>query len=159
MRVLIRNTLRSVAATVLSLSCLTAAGEAFERPQQDYILNCQGCHLADGSGSPGNVPRMKNFVGWYLHVPGGREYIMQVPGVANAPLGDAQLAAVMNWVLQRFSAAQLPKDFLPYSTEETGRLRADSIVDVVERRAELLERIRRQLGVTETAAAVAAGPP
>ncbi len=43
------------------------------RARFNYMLNCQGCHSADGSGI-GDIPEMKNFVGNFLRVPGGREF-------------------------------------------------------------------------------------
>ena len=129
-----------------------ASGAAGMDPsRQDYILNCQGCHLADGSGAPGKVPRLKDFLGNFLHVPGGREYMIQVPGVAHSVLDDARLAGVMNWVLNNFSAAQIPADHKPFTAQEVGVLRANGLLDVNGRRAELLRAIEAKLGVTEAA--------
>lgn len=117
--------------------------------RQNYMLNCQGCHLPDGSGSPGNVPKLNDFVGYFLHVPGGREFIAQVPGVASAPISDAELAGVMNWMLLTFSAKELPTPFKPYSAAEIGALRKAPLVEVDRRRGELLTRIQDKLGVPE----------
>ena len=110
------------------------------------MLNCQGCHLPDGSGSPGNVPKLNDFVGYFLHVPGGREFIAQVPGVANAPISNEELAGVMNWMLLNFSAEELPTPFQPYSADEIGELRKAPLVEVDHRRGELLTRIQDKLG-------------
>lgn len=127
-----------------------SADERGERlARQNYMLNCQGCHLPDGSGSPGNVPKLNDFVGYFLHVPGGREFIAQVPGVASAPISDAELAGVMNWMLLNFSAKELPTPFKPYSAAEIGELRKAPLVEVDRRRGELLTRIQDKLGVTE----------
>lgn len=126
------------------------AGQRGERlARQNYMLNCQGCHLPDGSGSPGNVPKMNDFVGYFLHVPGGREFIAQVPGAANAPISNEELAGVMNWMLLNFSAKELPTPFKPYSADEIGELRKAPLVEVDQRRGELLTRIQDKLGVTE----------
>lgn len=126
------------------------AGERGERlAKQNYMLNCQGCHLPDGSGSPGNVPKLNDFVGYFLHVPGGREFIAQVPGAANAPISNEELAGVMNWMLLNFSAKELPTPFKPYSADEIGELRKAPLVEVDQRRGELLTRIQDKLGVTE----------
>lgn len=126
------------------------AGERGERlARQNYMLNCQGCHLPDGSGSPGNVPKLNDFVGYFLHVPGGREFIAQVPGVANAPISNEELAGVMNWMLLNFSANELPTPFKPYSADEIGELRKAPLVEVEQRRGELLTRIQDKLGVPE----------
>ena len=89
------------------------------------------------------------FVGYFLHVPGGREFIAQVPGVANAPISNEELAGVMNWMLLNFSAKELPTPFKPYSADEVGELRKAPLVEVDRRRGELLTRIQDKLGVTE----------
>ena len=132
---------------LLYISATTSANEILAR--QNYILNCQGCHLPDGSGSKGNVPKMNDFVGYFLHVPGGREFIVQVPGAASAPISDRELADVMNWMLLNFSRNELPEPFEPYSAEEIGKLREEPLIDILQRREELIARIRDKLGVTE----------
>jgi len=50
--------------------------------------------------------------------------------VAQAPLDDAALAAVLNWMLHRFDPAHLPADFVPYTAAEVGPLRAKPLIDV-----------------------------
>jgi hypothetical protein len=136
---------------VLGMASVTPAS-GLDLPRQDFILNCQGCHLADGSGAPGKVPNLNGFLGNFLHVPGGREFMIQVPGVAHSVLDDVRVAAVMNWVLENFSKAQIPADHKPFTAEEVGRLRANSLLDVNGRRAELLAVMKEQLGVTEDSA-------
>lgn len=113
-----------------------SAGEV-SGAQLSYTLECQGCHRADGSGTPGSVPPLVG-AGRFLRVPGGREYLARVPGVAQAPLDDAQTAAVLNWVLRRFSASDLPADFTPYTAEDVHRLRQTPLLDVEKERAKLL---------------------
>ena len=61
----------------------------------DYMLNCQGCHGPEGRGSP-DVPALRNFSGYFLHVPEGRDFLVQVPGVANAALAPEALAQLLN---------------------------------------------------------------
>jgi len=61
-----------------------------ERPALDYAVTCQGCHRADGAGTPGTVPALAGSVGKFLRVPGGREFLVRVPGVAQAPLDDTR---------------------------------------------------------------------
>ncbi len=136
-------------SAAISLAVAVPAA-ALDLPQQDYILNCQGCHLSDGSGAPGKVPNLKGFLGNFLHVPGGREYLIQVPGVAHSVLDDWRLAAVMNWVLENFSREQIPADNVPYSAGEVGSLRKNALLDVNGRRAELLRDIEDDLGVTDS---------
>ncbi|KTE14993.1 c-type cytochrome [Sphingopyxis sp. H115] len=93
------------------------------RARQNWMLSCQGCHRADATGTPQTTPTMAGFVARFLQVPGGREYLVQVPGVATAALSDADLAEVVNWSLVRFDAANVPADFRPYTAAEVGRLR------------------------------------
>ncbi len=85
------------------------------------MLSCQGCHRADATGTPQTTPTMAGFVARFLQVPGGREYLVRVPGVATAALSDADLAEVVNWSLVRFDAANVPADFEPYTAAEVAR--------------------------------------
>lgn len=117
--------------------------------RQNYILNCQGCHLPGGEGFKDKVPRMTNFVGYFLHVEGGREFIVQVPGAANAPIGDSELANVMNWLLKNFSADQLPGDFKPYTEAEVAKLRVNPVIDVNSKRENLIRVMQDKLGIDD----------
>lgn len=91
--------------------------------RQNWILKCQGCHRSDATGTAATTPAMAGVVAKFLHVPGGREYLGRVPGVATAPVGDAELADLLNWTLYRFDGAHVPADFKPYTAEEVGKLR------------------------------------
>lgn len=138
-----------IVRALLLLSLGAAGAFAASGPELDWVLECQGCHLRDGSGTPGSVPAIRDSVAGFLHVPGGREYLVQVPGVAQAPLDDAQLAAVVNWMLTRFDGAAVPKDFVPYTTAEVAKLRATPLVDP--------ESVRRKL-VVQIPATVRSAP-
>jgi mono/diheme cytochrome c family protein len=109
---------------------------------EDYSRNCQGCHLGDGRGIPGLVPNMANFVGYFTHLPEGRAFLVRVPGVAQAPLDDARLAAVLNWMLLAFSRDQLPADFQPYTADEVKRHRAGVLTAVTAERQALIDRLK-----------------
>jgi Cytochrome c len=93
------------------------------RAWQDWALNCQGCHRPDGDGSPQTAPKLAGHVARFLRVPGGREYLARIPGIASSPLPDARLSEVVNWMLWRFDARDLPAHFKPYTAAEIGRLR------------------------------------
>lgn len=108
-------------------------------PETNYVLHCQGCHLADGSETPGKVPPLAGAVAQFLRRPDGRAFLGRVPGVANAPIGDAELAALLNWTLTRFDAAAIPPDFAPYDAAEIGHLRAQPLVDVTAERRRILD--------------------
>jgi mono/diheme cytochrome c family protein len=101
-----------------------AGVENVQRAWQNWTLNCQGCHRLDGSGSDATAPAIAGTVAKFLLVPGGREYLIRVPGVATSPLSDADLAEVMNWMLRRFDKEHLPASFQPYTAAEIAPLRA-----------------------------------
>ena len=118
----------------------TFAGSA----RVDYMVECQGCHLADGSGSPRGVPALGDFVARFLTVEGGRAFLVQVPGSATSSLSDARLAAVLNWMLLEFGPREIAEAAAPYSEAEVSRLRADPLTDVEGARAALVARIEAQ---------------
>ncbi len=126
-------------ALALAALVLAARAAAAYAPAVEYALNCQGCHRADGAGTPGSVPPLAGSVARFLAVPGGREYLVQVPGVAQAPLDDATLAAVVDWMLHRFDPEHIPRTFTPYTADEIARLRAKPLVDVEGTRRRLLQ--------------------
>jgi mono/diheme cytochrome c family protein len=107
-------------------------------PAVDYALNCQGCHRDDGSGTPGSVPALAGSVGRFTAIAGGREFLVRVPGVAQSPLDDAALAEVLNWMLARFGAPDVARDFAPYTAAEVGNLRRQPLTNVDRVRAALL---------------------
>jgi mono/diheme cytochrome c family protein len=106
-------------------------------PAQLYMLNCWGCHRPNGEGIPGTAPPLRGAVD-FLRVPGGREYLISVPGVALSPLSNQQAAEVMNWILKSFSKNQLPPDFKPYTADEIARARATHLLDIKKARADLI---------------------
>jgi hypothetical protein len=122
---------------VALMALVVLFGSAFS-PDIDYAVHCQGCHRADGSGTPGSVPALAGSVGKLLRVPGGRAFVVQVPGVSTAPVDDASLAAIVNWMLERFGKDDLPADFVPYTAEEVGTLRKTPLTHVDEVRARIL---------------------
>ena len=90
---------------------------------QHWVLNCQGCHRVDGTGSTETAPALTGMVAKFTNVPGGREYLGRVPGVATAALSDADLAELLNWMLWRFDRDNLSATFRPYTAEEVRALR------------------------------------
>ncbi len=132
--------------------CALLASSAVADPRTDYILNCRGCHAPDGSGLPdgGGAPSFRGQVGKFLWVPGGREYLIRVPGTAQSELSDARIAAVLTWIVREFSPGEVPTDFAPFSAEEVGRYRRPPLAEV--------EGVRRGLLRGIAAHAAAAGP-
>jgi len=112
-----------------------------QRAWQNWTLNCQGCHRPDGSGTLGTAPGLAGTVARFLTVPGGREYLGRVPGVATSPLSNGDLAEVVNWMLWRFDREHLPARFQPYTADEMGRLRAAPLrMEASQMRAALLKK-------------------
>ena len=93
------------------------------------MLHCGGCHLADGRGVPPEVPGLRDELGQIVQVPDGREYLVRVPGAAQSPIGDAELAAIINYILVTFNAATLPDGFEQLSTAEVAAARRSPLAD------------------------------
>ncbi len=124
---------------------MVALGEEIQmsREQYDFILNCQGCHRSDGSETPGSVPPIKHHVARFLGVPGGREFIIRVPGVASAPLSDEAIANLMNWLLVTFDPEHVPPMFQAYTSAEVRELRSRPLTGrVLETRTALIAAMR-----------------
>jgi hypothetical protein len=112
-----------------------------QRAWQNWTLNCQGCHRPDGSGSAGTAPSLAGTVSKFLTVPGGREYLGRVPGVATSALPSADLAELMNWMFWRFDKEHLPADFVPFTAGEIERLRAQPLrLEASQMRSDLLKK-------------------
>ncbi|WOD28950.1 cytochrome C [Alloalcanivorax xenomutans] len=123
--------------------------QAGYRPEVNYQLQCAGCHLPRGQGAPANdVPNMIGFVGNFLRVPGGREFLVRVPGVAQAALNDEQLAALLNWILRRDGIAgdSTPAGAEPYSADEVAAIRHRMMDNIPGTRAGLV-RVMRDQGI------------
>jgi hypothetical protein len=118
------------------------AGPVIADPQTDYMLHCRGCHGPDGAGAPGAAPSFRGHVAKFLWVPGGREYLIRVPGTAQSELSDARTASLLNWILHEFSAREIPADFVPYGEEEIARQRRLPLTDVVAVRGSLMRAIQ-----------------
>jgi hypothetical protein len=105
-----------------------------------YLLNCWGCHGSRGEGIKGTAPALTG-LGDFLKAPGGRAYIIEVPGVSLSALNDAQIALVMNWVLGNLSQTRLARDFTPYSADEVHRYRAVRLIELSKTRQALLDQL------------------
>lgn len=119
------------------IAALIAANVDPAKARLNYMLNCQGCHAVDGRGL-NDIPTMADFVGKFLAVDGGRAYLVRVPGSANSPLSDAELAEVLNWILLTMSHAQLPQPFVPYTSNEVYTFRQQPLNDAAAKRHQLL---------------------
>lgn len=111
-----------------------------------YVAHCAGCHGMDASGSKlGQVPDMRR-LGNFLRLSGGREFLVQVPGVMGSGLNDVQVAEVSNWLLATLAKDSVPASHQLYTAAEIARLRAKPLVDVAATRQGLVAQGQR-LGV------------
>ena len=135
--------MRSPGRAGLLVAALALAGgaRAYE-PQVHYQLHCMGCHLADGAGEAGRLPSMRGTLVPFSGLPAGRDYLLRVPGVAQSPLSDADLAALMNWMVRNLSDVPVPAGFVDYTAAEVGQARQQPLVKVVDERRRLLELTR-----------------
>jgi len=132
---------RNAAAALLMLAAVSArAGEAGRRP---YLMGCVGCHGEAGVTISQKVPDLKDQIGYFLHLPEGRAYLVRLPNVAFAPISDGELAEMMNYMVFTLGGASAPKDAKPYTAAEVGKLRKQPLTEVplFQYRSEIVERL------------------
>lgn len=137
------------AVAFLLLMSLTAAvapalaeQSSFERGRIDYVLHCSGCHALDGSGVEAKgIPRVKDQIGYYLRLPEGRVFLLQVPGLLSAGLSDERAAGVTNWMIEYFAGPSMPEKFEPLSAADAQRARLSKPADIAAVRKRLAERL------------------
>jgi len=132
----LRVAIAIAAVTTLGWDATVRVARA-DPPAQLYMLNCWGCHRPNGEGIPGTAPPLKGAAD-FLRVPGGREYLISVPGVALSPLSNEQTAEVMNWILKSFSKDRIAADFKPYTADEIAKARTTHLLDIKKARADLV---------------------
>jgi mono/diheme cytochrome c family protein len=132
---------RAIAVLIATL-WIASAALAGGSPAELYTLNCWGCHKPRAEGIPGTVPRLADSMANFLRVPGGREYLVEVPGVAASALSNAEIAEVLNWLLVTFNKAEMPPDFKPYTAAEIARYRPHQLIRITETRDDLVKRLK-----------------
>jgi len=139
---------RVLAVAAVAVGVIGAGGAVRASPAQDYTLYCMGCHGAEAQGVPGKIPPLSGTLALFMRTPAGRDYLLRVPGAANSALSDAQLAAVLNWLAERYAAANEPPP-APFTTAEVARVRHTPLADVQATRREVV----RSLAASGTAPA------
>ncbi|WP_051048648.1 cytochrome c [Rhodopseudomonas sp. B29] len=125
------------------LLCATGPARAGDNVDYLYRLHCSGCHGLDGLGSKvGRIPPFPGIVGHFADLPEGRLYLVQVPGVANAALPDAETAALLNYVLQTWGEAGKPAP--RFTTDEVHQLRKAKVDDIATLRQALENQLARR---------------
>ena len=105
---------RDVEPVVLGAERPATEADWFAFGRHTYLVNCQNCHTADGSGR-GMYPPIQQMTA-HLAAEGGRDYLVNLAlyglytGTYGAPmppmpeLSDAEIAAVTNYMLVQFAA-------------------------------------------------------
>jgi len=134
-------------AVICSLLLLAGAAQAAAPSGADiFAANCALCHQPDGAGAPGLAPALAGTLSRFAGTPGGRIYLSQilVSGMAGQietqghpfrglmpsfadKLNDAEMAAVIGYVLGHFNAVPAPV-VLPADVA-AARARAPSATD------------------------------
>jgi hypothetical protein len=97
-----------------------------------------GCHVEDGSGLEGKVPSMRGTLVPLSMRPEGRRFLVQVPGVAQSPLSNAEVAALLNWMIVKLADKPAPDSLAAFTESEVARYRAERLLNVRATRAKLL---------------------
>jgi len=140
---------RSCAWLAVLTLALCASARAQDRgydaasAREQWMLNCMGCHTSDAHGIPGKVPALTHELGHFVRLPEGREFVMRVPGASNSSLTDAELANVLNWLIETKNADTRPANFRPYTEQEIAARRRPALADVAKHRAALVESLRK----------------
>ncbi len=130
--------LRALWVLVTLYGCCQAA-LAYE-PRINYMLQCMGCHTPDGSGEPGRVPSFKETLVPFAGSPAGRRFLVQVPGAAQSTLSDAELAELLNWMIQNLT--RTPSAVVrPFTGAEVASYRRTPLVAVRATRAALIRQL------------------
>ena len=119
---------------VSSLGSLTAA-QAYE-PAMNYTLQCMGCHTPDGEGVPGHVPSIRATLLPFARMEAGRQFLVQVPGASQSRLSNAELATLLNWMIENLSAER--GEYQRFTEEEVAGYRTHALVEVRATRERLL---------------------
>lgn len=115
------------------------AGNTATSPRANYILHCSGCHGMQGLGTvEGGIPGFPDSVGHIVGTEIGRTYVMHVPGVVANSMSDAQIAGVMNYILDQWS-----ENGAHFTAEEVTRRRAEPIGNLVAYRRQVVAELRK----------------
>lgn len=121
-----------IAALVLSgLATATQAQSLdHESARTRYLLSCGGCHGLNGASDPELVPVLKDQVGYFLNLPQGRDYLVQLPNVAFSRNTDEELTGLINYVIFDLGGDSVPRGTKPYTVQEVSELRHKPLTEV-----------------------------
>jgi cytochrome c553 len=126
--------LAALAALVTTLGVARAGS-----PQYDYVTHCMGCHGPVGNGVAGKIPALRESLPAFARTGAGRAFVLSVPGASNSSLTDAELAAVMTWLLERFATAASEPVSPAFTEAEVAKFRRPPLSRVREARSAALK--------------------
>lgn len=130
-RILLSSGVLLATVTLANADGLSARG--------NYVLHCSGCHGMNGQGTlAGGIPPFPDSVGHIAGIDIGRTYIVHVPGVVSTSMTDAEIAEVINYVLDAWGDGARH-----FSAEEVTSRRALPVGDVVAYRREVVEALSK----------------
>jgi mono/diheme cytochrome c family protein len=107
-----------------------------------FGARCALCHQSDARGLPGIYPPLADSVGAYVAVRQGRKYLVEIVlnGMSGpidakgttynglmtpfASLSDDEIAATLNYLLNKYNSGMLPKEFEPITPDEVRHARS-----------------------------------
>ncbi len=111
----------------------------------NYMLQCQGCHKANGEGDGVGVPSMSEHGLAMLSIEQGRRFFISVPGSSLSPLSDQGLADALNYIaIELLHSAKRDQTFQQFDTSEVARHRGYKMKDVAGEREHIVKQIEQQ---------------
>lgn len=92
-------------------------------PRAIYLGRCGGCHGVDGHSADGLVPDLKDNAGYFLCDDATRGYAARLPNVAFSQISDADMAAMLNYVMFDLGGKSAPSAAKPYTAAEVSLTR------------------------------------
>ncbi len=165
-------TAAALAAALAAVLIAAAGGRAHAgqppsiSPKANYIERCGGCHGVDGRSVAALVPDLKHTAGYFLCDEEARAYVARLPNVAFSQINDADLAAMLNFVVLDLGARDGPPQPgaaapRPYTAAEVGRLRrtALTIPDLKAYRQRIVGRLVARCAAPDRLLTDYQGPP
>lgn len=133
--------MRGRLAVAACAALIASAAQALE-PRTNWQLQCMGCHHPDGAGELDRVPSLRETLVPFAAIDEGRSFMIRVPGVAQSALKDAEVADLLNWMVQNLSAVAVPADYRSFTTAEVAAARREPLAAVKAERERLLGKIK-----------------
>lgn len=121
--VLVATPLLAAAVTANAVDLPLSTPPAHMSPRATYLGRCGGCHGVDGHSADGLVPDLKDAAGYFLCDETTRAYAARLPNVAFAQISNADMAAMMNYVMFDLGGSSAPAGARAYTADEMGQLR------------------------------------